>query len=233
MGYFPFFADIAGKEFLIVGAGRTALGKVEKLIPFEPEITVVAPQICPEFEKLGVKLIRRSFQDSDLEDKFAVIAATDDSELNGHISELCRAVKIPVNVVDDKEKCSFIFPALSGGRGVTVGITTSGQSPALARYIREKNDEFLTERLMETVELLGSLREEIKLRITDESRRKQANEQFLRLCIEGECLPDREKLDKLINRLESDYENKNRNKAVCPCNGSDGNDGEKNKGEFS
>lgn len=52
MGYFPFFADIAGKEFLIVGAGRTALGKAEKLLPFEPEITVVAPQICPEFEKL-------------------------------------------------------------------------------------------------------------------------------------------------------------------------------------
>lgn len=230
MGYFPFFTDISGKPFLIVGGGRTAFGKIEKLLPFEPEIIVVAPEICQELEKLKIRLVRRRFRDSDLDGKFAVIAATDDPVLNGHISELCHAMKIPVNVVDDREKCSFIFPALSCGGGITIGITTSGQSPALARYIREKNDELLLGRLMETAEILGELREQIKLRISDENCRKQANERLLRLCVEGEHLPDREELDKFINGLEKNYENKNRNKAVCPCNGSDGNDSEDDKG---
>ncbi len=33
MGYFPFFVDIAGRNGLIVGGGRVALHKLEKLLP--------------------------------------------------------------------------------------------------------------------------------------------------------------------------------------------------------
>ena len=36
MGYFPFFMDIAGKKGVIVGGGKVAARKVEKLIPFGP-----------------------------------------------------------------------------------------------------------------------------------------------------------------------------------------------------
>ena len=38
-----------------------------------------------------------------------VIAATDDEALNGRIAEYCQAAHIPVNVVDDREKCTFFF----------------------------------------------------------------------------------------------------------------------------
>ena len=45
MGYFPFFIDIAGKKGLIVGGGRIAAHKIEKLSTFGARLTVVAPQI--------------------------------------------------------------------------------------------------------------------------------------------------------------------------------------------
>ena len=45
MGYFPFFIDIKGKKALIVGGGKVASRKAEKLMPFEPELTVVAPAV--------------------------------------------------------------------------------------------------------------------------------------------------------------------------------------------
>ena len=42
MGYFPFFIDIENKKCLIVGGGNVALRKIKKLIPYRPEIKVVA-----------------------------------------------------------------------------------------------------------------------------------------------------------------------------------------------
>ena len=45
MGYFPFFMDIGGKKGVIVGGGKVAARKVEKLAAFGPGLTVGAPRI--------------------------------------------------------------------------------------------------------------------------------------------------------------------------------------------
>ena len=45
MGHFPFFMEIEGKKGVIVGGGKVAARKVEKLLAFDPELTVIAPQI--------------------------------------------------------------------------------------------------------------------------------------------------------------------------------------------
>lgn len=61
MAYFPLFVELAGRRVLVVGGRRVALRKVEKLLPYEPEV-VVAPEIRPELENLqGVTLVCRSF----------------------------------------------------------------------------------------------------------------------------------------------------------------------------
>ena len=49
MAYFPFFVDLSGREGLIVGGGAVALRKVQKLLPYGPRLTVVAPEISPKF----------------------------------------------------------------------------------------------------------------------------------------------------------------------------------------
>lgn len=43
MGYFPFFVEIGEQSGLVVGGGRVALHKLQKLLPYEPRLTVVAP----------------------------------------------------------------------------------------------------------------------------------------------------------------------------------------------
>ena len=68
MGYFPFFIDIAGADGLVVGGGSVALRKVEKLLPYAPRLTVVAPDIRPELEEIpGLTILRRAAQPQDLE----------------------------------------------------------------------------------------------------------------------------------------------------------------------
>ncbi|MCI9255158.1 MAG: NAD(P)-dependent oxidoreductase, partial [Lachnospiraceae bacterium] len=44
MGHFPFFMEIGGKKGMVVGGGRVAARKVEKLLPFGPVLTVIAPR---------------------------------------------------------------------------------------------------------------------------------------------------------------------------------------------
>lgn len=147
MGYFPFFMDIGGKKGVIVGGGKVAARKVEKLAAFGPCLTVVAPRIeaCMRAqEKLfhhdaaaSLCFCQREFKTEDLDGADFVIAATDDASINGRVSEYCMAEHIPVNVVDDRGKCSFFFPALVREGSLTVGISTDGKSPLAASFLRK------------------------------------------------------------------------------------------------
>ena len=89
---------------------------------------------------------------------------------NHWIADLCRARRIPVNVVDDKENCSFLFPALVKRGDLTVGISTGGASPSAAIYIKEKIEGMLPESLEEILSFLGSYREVVKEKYPVEKR---------------------------------------------------------------
>ena len=68
MACFPFFVDLKGVPGLVIGGGRVALGKVERLLPFGPRLTVTAPAILPELEAVpGLTLRRRPFREEDLD----------------------------------------------------------------------------------------------------------------------------------------------------------------------
>ena len=134
MAYFPLFVELAGRRVLVVGGGRVALRKVEKLLPYEPEVVVVAPEIRPELENLqGVTLVRRSFFPDLLSGAALVIAAAGDTGVNHEVSALCREQGIPVNVVDDPAACTFFFPALVKRGPLSVGISTGGAAPVPQR----------------------------------------------------------------------------------------------------
>ena len=163
MRCFPFFTDIEGKKALIVGGGTVAQRKIEKLLPFRPEITVCAPEINSEIEGLeGITVLKRGFSPDMLDDAAFVIAATDDREVNREISGLCREKNIPVNVVDDRELCSFIFPALVKRGKMTVGISTEGASPLAARKTREAIEKLIPEDYAELIEHMENIRHSVK-----------------------------------------------------------------------
>lgn len=191
MAYFPFYIDIEKKDILVVGGGAVALRKVEKLLPFNPVITVVSPEICNEIVKLGVKTVKRVFVDSDLDGMFCVISATNNSQVNEHIYRLCSAKNIPVNTVDDKERCTFIFPALVKENGITAGITTSGKSPVYAKYVKEQLIQLLENINADTVEVLWKYRAAIKASINNEEERKEIFTRLLNMCVEGALVDDK------------------------------------------
>ena len=202
MGFFPFYIDIENKKCLVVGGGTVALRKIEKLLPFKPDITVVAPKVCDEIYMLsGLNIIERGFNDKDIDGAFFVISATDDNELNAHIFKLCSDRSILVNTVDDKEKCGFIFPALVKKENVTVAISTEGKSPIYARFLRETIESSLDDDCDEIIELLSSVRKNIKETICTEEKRKEAFERILKLCITDRKSVDNKKISEITDDL--------------------------------
>lgn len=197
MAYFPFYIDIENKNILVVGGGTVALRKIEKLLPFKPNITVVSPKISIEILRLNVNTINREFADGDLENVFCVISATDDEQVNAHIFDLCSAKNILVNTVDDKEKCGFIFPALVQKNSVTVGITTSGKSPIYAKYLKEQFLNMLENTNSDTAETLWQYREYIKKNTADEELRKKVFSALMSMCLCGESI-DTDVVNKII-----------------------------------
>ena len=202
MAFFPFFIDIADRKILIAGGGNVALRKAQKLLQYGADITVTAPEICAELERLdGVTLIRRGFTDSDADGVFAVIAATDDRALNSHIYELCTRCNILVNTVDDPENCGFYFPALVRKNNVTVGISTGGTSPVFARYLREKTEELLDAKTLAAGDILAKYRPLIKQRFPTEEQRKNAAEAVLEYCTRSGKIPSDSEINELLERL--------------------------------
>lgn len=147
--YLPIALDVKDRVCLVVGAGHVALRKVEWLRGAGARIEVIASEACAEIRGLAgtgaLSLAERAFEDSDLARvrPALVIAATDDGGLNARVSELAKAQSIPVNVVDAPALCSFIVPALVDRAPVTIGISTEGSSPVLARLIRRRIESVL------------------------------------------------------------------------------------------
>lgn len=183
MSYFPFFVELSGQEGLIVGGGTVALRKVEKLLPYGPRLTVAAPELCPALRgNPALRLVESSFAPSMLEGKRFVIAATDDLGENRRVAALCRERSIPVNVVDDRESCTFLFPALVRKGDLSIGISTGGASPTGAIYLKEQISRLVPDRFDELLVWLASLREPVKERFPEEHRRAEV---FARLFAAG------------------------------------------------
>ena len=200
MGYFPFFVDVENQNCLVVGGGVVALRKIEKLLPFNPNITVVSPKVHKEILSIeNINIIKRKFDFNDLKEKSFVITATDDKVLNKEIYNSCKENNIPVNTVDDKDNCSFIFPALAKNNSVTVAISTSGKSPLYAKYLRKKIENLIQDS-ESIVDNLSKYREKIKNEISLEENRKIAFEKLLEYSLSNESITD-DLVDKIIKDL--------------------------------
>ncbi len=121
MSYFPMMIDLQNKAVLVIGGGEEGYKKTEILNRFGARVTLIARDALPEALKCSVRYEQRGFDDSDIDGEAysLIVAATDDRELNERISRLAGQRRIPVNVVDNTQLCTFIFPAIiKGGCGM-------------------------------------------------------------------------------------------------------------------
>ena len=188
MAYFPFFVDIDGRNGLIVGGGKIALHKLQKLLPYEPVLKIVAPEISVDLKQIALEnnicVIERLFERSDLTQMYFVIAASDNADVNAEIGKLCREQNILVNVVDNKELCSFLFPSLVKMGNLSIGISTEGTSPEIAAEMRSRIASMVPADMDAILVYLGSLRTLAKTYIEEDSKRALFLKEMARVCMD-------------------------------------------------
>jgi precorrin-2 dehydrogenase / sirohydrochlorin ferrochelatase len=164
--YYPAILDIAGRRALVVGAGKVGEGKITGLVNAGAVVKVVSLTATPQVERWAdegrIELELRRYESSDLDGRFLVIAATEDNDTNLRVFEDAEQRQMLCNVVDVTHLCNFILPSIVRRGDLAIAVSTSGASPALARRIRISLGECYGDEYAVALELLGSLREELK-----------------------------------------------------------------------
>lgn len=183
MDFLPVFLRIKQQRVLVVGGGQVALRKVQMLLRAEARVRLVAPNIDPEL-KLVLKdrvhqIEERDFFEQDLDGCKLAIAATSDSATNMAVSMAASKRNMPVNVVDQPELCTFIFPSIVDRSPVVVAVSSGGNSPVLARLLRARLETFIPSGYGMLANLLGQYRSQVKRRFTSVTQRMRFWESVL------------------------------------------------------
>ena len=165
MGYYPIFVQLDQVPVLIVGGGSVAQRKIEFLLEYNAEITIISSILNSKLKAMveagKVHWKGRNFSEKDLEGIFLVIAATDDKELNHKISVSAKKRGLLVNAVDQPDDCNFIVPSVVRRGNLAIAISTSGKSPAFAKKIRKKLGKQFGLEYDSFLVLMGHIREEV------------------------------------------------------------------------
>ena len=128
--FFPLFIDLKNKNILVIGAGKIAFRKVETLLKYNTNITVITKDIKEEkfltLKNINIKI--GEFEETLLEGKFLVIAATDNPEF-------CNSKNILVNNITSKEEMNCRFVSILETEDYQIGISAKG-NPSKSKALK-------------------------------------------------------------------------------------------------
>ena len=203
------FLLLRDRPCLVVGGGQVAVRKTERLLAARADVSVVAPQLCPELVRLAedgrIRHLQETFQPGHLDKVVLVVAATADAGVNRAVADGARARGVLVNVVDCPELCTFTMPAVVERPPVQVAIGTGGAAPLLARDLRARIETWLPSGYGRLADLLARHRQRAAEHVTDTDGRRRFWEQVLEgpiaeLAISGQQQEAEQRLAELFRR---------------------------------
>lgn len=158
----PVFVKLEARPCLVVGAGAIGLQKVRSLLECGAKVTVISPDARSEIRELEeqgkITWRRRCYVAEDILGQQLVIAATNNPEVNHAIYSDAGGAGVLANAVDDPPFCDFYFGSVVRRGPLQIGISTAGESPALAQRLRQQLEALLDKGTGPWLERLGALR---------------------------------------------------------------------------
>jgi precorrin-2 dehydrogenase/sirohydrochlorin ferrochelatase len=183
MKYYPVHLDINNRDCLVVGGGGVGTRKVKTLLDCGARVTVVSLKVSPRLQDLAASgdiiLAQRSYQSDDLCGMFLVIGATNDEKLNKQISSDANRLNILCNIADRPAICNFILPSIVDRDDLVITISTSGQSPALAKKLRKILENQFGEEYSKLLRLMGAIRRKLLQQAHEPEAHKPLFEQLI------------------------------------------------------
>ena len=173
----PIFFNIQHRHCVVIGGGEVAARKVSMLLKASAAITLYSPEICHALQELvdakKINYVQTSFVPNQLHGACLVIAATNDETVNRAVSVAAKAQNIPVNVVDAPDLCTFTMGSIIDRSPVVIAISSEGNAPVLARYIRTKIETMLPASYGRIAAIAGEFREQVKEKFSTTQLRRR------------------------------------------------------------
>jgi siroheme synthase-like protein len=174
---FPVGLVLQGKPCLVVGGGPVAARKASALLSCRANVTVVAPSHSRELQALardwrqdrkepsgaswGLSVEKRPYRPGEAASYRLVIAATGVQEVDRTVFLDAEAAGVFVNCADDPEHCSVMLPAVLRDGPVVVAVATTGASPAMATWLRDRMAACLPEHAGQLAALIAQARQRL------------------------------------------------------------------------
>jgi len=176
--FLPISISLKARRCLVVGGGRVALRKIDTLLNYDSDVTVVAPEVDDKIDyyasKNALKIIKREYKSPEAAEYGLVISASDNMDVNRQVSDDCKKAGIPVNVVDKPSLCDFIFPAVIRRDCLSVAVSSDGKAPFLSGHIRMILENIFPENWTKVARYATAFREKVQARLKGDLAKKTA-----------------------------------------------------------
>ena len=168
--------NITNRLCVVIGGGEVATRKVSMLLKANAAVMLYSTELCQDLQTLTeakkITYVNAHFEPSQLQGACMVIAATDDEVINTAVSVAAKVQNIPVNVVDSPELCTFTMASIIDRSPIVIAISSEGNAPVLARYIRTKIETMLPAGYGRIAEIAGEFREKVKAKFATTQERR-------------------------------------------------------------
>lgn len=193
MSLYPILLNLKEKEVLVIGLGKVGTRKTMGLLNTGCKLTVMGKNQ----EKLNMALserksiksnlienilpfidfIKKDFEigkDEDiLRGKTLIFVCTRDKDLNQYIALKAKELGILCLRADEGRDSDFINPSVIEKDKLIISISSSGNSPAYSRLVKEMLEDIVSGLDTDSIELMGRAREKIKkMNIKDNEKRE-------------------------------------------------------------
>lgn len=182
MSTYPIELDLAGKRVLVVGLGAVGRRKAVGLIAAGAKVVGVDPAVD---SIVDVEIYNEPYRSSHL-DLITLVFAAATPEINRQVVCDAKARGIWVNAASDPDLGDFRIPATWSDGPITLTVSTSGASPALAAMLRDRATDTIGPEAAPFAKLLKELRPLLLAKVDDPEERRRiaigwADPQWLRL----------------------------------------------------
>jgi len=166
---FPVFLKLENLHTLVVGGGNVGLEKISALLNNAPKakVTLIGLTISEELRAYvqpfpNVRLLEKAFTKNDLDGIDLVVVGTNSAKINQAIHAQAKEKGLLVNVADTPHICDFYLGSIVQKGNLKIAISTNGQSPTLAKRMRELLTEVLPDEIHSVLYNLRSIRDSMK-----------------------------------------------------------------------
>ena len=147
------------QHILLIGGGNVALQKAEVLSQNNISFSIISKEVHPQIKTLCSDIKIKQFKTKDIQNNLIVIDATGNDKVTQKLLKYKKKHPLLLNVVDKPKVCDFYFMALTKNAPLQIAVSSSGASPTVAQYFRDKCQTLIPEDMETFIDTLQAQRD--------------------------------------------------------------------------